>query len=52
MGGPVVDEREDASAARSDQRRLHLHLNAFGVVAGQPAVGEGVGRGGEEEVDV
>ena len=43
---------EDASAARPDQLRLHLHLNAFGVVAGQPAVGEGVGRGGEEEVDV
>ena len=43
---------EDASAARSDQRRLHLHLNAFGVVAGQPAIGKGVGRGGEEKVDV
>ena len=43
---------EDASGARADQRRLHLHLNAFGVVAGQPAVGEGIGRGGEEEVDV
>ena len=43
---------EDASGARSDQRRLHFHLEAFGVVAGQPAVGEGIGRGGEEEVDV
>ena len=43
---------KDASTARPDQRRLHLHLNAFGVVAGQPAVGEGIGRGGEEEVDV
>ena len=43
---------EDASGARPDQRRLHSHLEAFGVVAGQPAVGEGVGGGGEEEVDV
>ena len=43
---------EDASAAWSDQRSLHFHLEAFGVVAGQPAVGEGVGGGGKEEVDV
>ena len=43
---------KDASAARPDQRRLHFHFIAFGVVAGQPSVGEGVGRGGEEEVDV